>query len=72
MVDDLIKAIQGALHQLWINIIVGIANNSYYICLFCAFLFILMYIMGHKKYAKFVPVTYVFYVIMQALKGVFI
>lgn len=68
MVKDLIEAIQGALHQLGVNIIVGIANNSYYICLFCAFFFILLYIMGHKKMAKFVPLTYVFYIIMQALK----
>lgn len=72
MVENLIEAIKGALHQLWVGLVVGIANNSYYICLFCAFIFLLLYFMGHKKYAKFIPVSYVFYIILQALKLVLI
>ena len=68
LTESLQGAIQGAVHNLWVGIITGIANSSYYICLFRAFIFLLLYIMGHKKYAKFVPVTYVLYVILQALK----
>lgn len=53
-------------------IVIGIANNSYWICLFCAFSFLLLYIMGRKKFAKYVPITYVVYIFLQALKGIWI
>lgn len=72
MAEKLVNSIKDSLFLISKWIITGIANNSYWICLFCAFAFLLLYIMGHKKYAKYVPVTYVFYIIMQVLKGVFI
>lgn len=72
MAEKLVNAIKDGLAEIAKWIVVGIANNSYWICLFCAFAFLLMYVMGHKKYAKYVPVIYVFYIVMQVLKGVFI
>lgn len=72
MAEKLIEAIKVGMMEIAKWIVVGIANNSYWICVFCAFAFILMYVMGHKKYAKYVPVMYVFYIVMQVLKSVFV
>ena len=72
MAEKLVDAIKVGMMEIAKWIVVGIANNSYWICLFCAFTFLLLYIMGHKKYAKYLPVTYVFYIVLQVLKGVFI
>lgn len=68
----MVKVIKDVLISISKWIVVGIANNSYWICLFCAFVFLFLYISGHKKYAKYVPFTYIIYIFLQAFKGVFL
>lgn len=51
------------------TIITGIANNSYYICLFICMGALLLYVSGSKKSGKYVSISFVIYVLLQVIKG---
>ena len=59
------KVLQEALK----SVFEGIVNSSYIICLTVAMISILLYVCGQKKAGKYVSISIVIYVLLQALKG---
>lgn len=53
-------------------IFVGVLNGSYWICLAACLIALLLYIAGEKRAGKYVTISFVVYVILQSIKGVFI
>ena len=54
----------------WIGL--GIINGGYWICLIACLIALILYIAGQRKAGKYVSISFVVYVILQALKGVLI
>lgn len=54
----------------WIGL--GIINSSYWICIVACFIALALYIAGQRKAGKYVSISFVIYVILQAIKGVLI
>lgn len=54
----------------WIGL--GIINSSYWICLTACLIALLLYIAGQKKAGKYVSISFVIYVVLQAIKGALI
>ena len=54
----------------WIAL--GIINNSYWICLVVCIAALILYIAGLKKAGKYCSISFVIYVVLQALKGALI
>ncbi|WP_111930531.1 hypothetical protein [Clostridium tertium] len=50
----------------------GLVSSSYIICLIVAMIAIILYILGCKKAGKYVSVSIVTYILLQALKGALI
>lgn len=50
-------------------IVIGIIDNSYWICLFICLASLFLYIGGVKKAGKYVPASFVIYFVLQSLKG---
>lgn len=76
MQETIINAIVEGIKQSVINFLkwigLGIINGSYWICLIACLLALILYIAGQKKAGKYVSISFVIYVILQALKGVLI
>lgn len=53
-------------------IVTGVATSSYFICLFACMFCLLLYIGGLKKMGKYVSISFIIYVFIQALKGLII
>lgn len=53
-------------------ILEGIARSSYIICLSIAMISIILYVLGQKKAGKYVSISIVAYVLIEALKGTLI
>lgn len=76
MKETIINAIVEGLKQSvsnflkWIGL--GIINSSYWICLTACLLALILYIAGQKKAGKYVSISVVIYVVLQAIKGVLI
>lgn len=76
MKETIINAIVEGLKQSvsnflkWIGL--GIINSSYWVCLTACLLAFILYIAGQKKAGKYVSLSFVIYVILQAIKGVLI
>lgn len=76
MKETIISAIQEGLKQSvsnflkWIGL--GIINGSYWICLTACLLALILYIAGQRKAGKYVSISFVIYVVLQAIKGVLI
>lgn len=74
MKELIINGIVDGLKQSVINFLkwigLGIINGSYWICLIACLLALILYIAGQKKAGKYVSISFVIYVILQALKGV--
>lgn len=66
------EIVKNAIINIGTWIITGIANSSYYICLFSCMVCLLLYISGLKKSGKYVSISFVIYVFIQALKGLLI
>ena len=49
----------------------GIVASSYWICLISCLIALILYIAGQRKAGKYVSISFVVYVILQALKGAF-
>lgn len=60
------------LKECLICILEGVVNSSYIICLSVAMLSIIFYICGCKKSGKYISVSIVVYILLQALKGVLV
>ncbi|WP_294365125.1 hypothetical protein [uncultured Clostridium sp.] len=54
----------------WIGL--GIINGSYWICLVACLIALILYIAGQRKAGKYVSISFVVYVVLQAIKGVLI
>lgn len=50
----------------------GVVSSSYIICLCVAMMAVIMYILGCKKAGKYVSISLVVYILLQALKGTLI
>lgn len=76
MQETIINAIVEGIKQSVVNFLkwigLGIINGSYWICLIACLLALILYIAGQKKAGKYVSISFVIYVILQALKGVLI
>ncbi|MDC4241665.1 hypothetical protein NE398_16130 [Clostridium tertium] len=76
MQETIINAIVEGIRQSVVNFLkwigLGIINGSYWICLIACLLALILYIAGQKKAGKYVSISFVIYVILQALKGVLI
>lgn len=76
MKETIINAIVEGLKQSatnffkWIGL--GIINSSYWICLTACLVALILYIAGQRKAGKYVSISFVIYVVLQAIKGVLI
>lgn len=76
MKETIINAIVEGLKQSvtnffkWIGL--GIISSSYWICLTACLVALILYIAGQKKAGKYVSISFVIYVVLQAIKGVLI
>ncbi|WP_027633406.1 hypothetical protein [Clostridium hydrogeniformans] len=50
-------------------IVIGVVNCSYWIFLLCALVCLILYIAGLKKAGKYVPISFIAYLFLQAIKG---
>ena len=57
------------LEELLKVILEGLVSSSYIICLTVAMISIILYICGCKKSGKYVSISIVTYILLQALKG---
>lgn len=76
MKETIINAIVEGLKQSVVKFIkwigLGIINGSYWICLTACLVALILYIAGQKKAGKYVSISFVIYVVLQAIKGVLI
>ena len=76
MKETIINAIVEGLKQSVVNFIkwigLGIINGGYWICLTACLVALILYIVGQKKAGKYVSISFVIYVVLQAIKGVLI
>ena len=70
---DISKAIEIALKNSAVNLLKwlfnGVVAGSYWICLISCLIALLLYIGGQRKAGKYVSISFIVYVILQALKG---
>lgn len=59
-------------YDLFVAILQGVVASSYLICLCVALMSIILYVCGCKKAGKYVSVSIVVYILIQALKGTLI
>lgn len=52
------------------SLALGIIDNSYWLCLATCLLAIILYVSGQRKAGKYISISIVVYVLLQALKGV--
>lgn len=76
MQETIINAIVEGIKQSVVNFLkwigLGIINGSYWICLIACLVAIILYIAGQRKVGKYVSISFVIYVVLQAIKGVLI
>lgn len=76
MKETIINAIVEGLKQSVANFLkwigLGIINGSYWICLTACLVALILYIAWQKKAGKYVSISFVIYIILQAIKGVLI
>lgn len=76
MQETIINAIVEGIRQSVVNFLkwigLGIINGSYWICLIACLIALILYIAGQRKAGKYVSISFVIYVVLQALKGVLI
>lgn len=76
MQETIINAIVEGIKQSVVNFLkwigLGIINGSYWICLIACLAAIILYIAGQRKAGKYVSISFVIYVVLQAIKGVLI
>lgn len=76
MQETIINAIVEGIKQSVVNFLkwigLGIINGSYWICLIACLVAIILYIAGQLKAGKYVSISFVIYVVLQAIKGVLI
>lgn len=72
IIDAIVEGLKIAVTNFlkWIGL--GIINSSYIICLTACLIALIMYIAGQRKAGKYVSISFVIYVILQAIKGVII
>lgn len=68
MGDYVFNVITGVLARLGKWIVLGIVNSSYWIMLFCCMFALIMYIAGLKKAGKYVPISFILFCFLQAIK----
>lgn len=76
MQETIINAIVEGIKQSVLNFLkwigLGIINGSYWICLTACLIALLLYISGQRKAGKYVSISFVIYVVLQAIKGALI
>lgn len=67
------QAIETALTNLAVKLLKylfkGLVAGSYWICLISCLISLILYIAGQRKAGKYVSISFILYVILQALKG---
>lgn len=66
----MVEWLKGNILELLKWILLGIINNSYYICLLVAMIALLLYICNFKNSLKYVSASTVLFIILQAIKQV--
>ena len=69
IIDGIVEGLKVAVINFFKWIGLGIINSSYIICLTACMIALLMYIAGQRKAGKYVSISFVIYVILQAIKG---
>lgn len=73
VLESLSKAIEIALKNSAVKLIKylfnGFVSGSYWICLISCLISLILYIAGQRKAGKYVSISFIVYVILQALKG---
>ncbi|MDU7085940.1 MAG: hypothetical protein E6344_19825 [Clostridium sp.] len=76
MQETIINAIVEGIKQSVLNFLkwigLGIINGSYWICLTACLIALILYIAGQRKAGKYVSISFIIYVVLQAIKGVLI
>lgn len=74
MLETITAAIEKALKNSVVNLLKwifnGVVKGSYWICLASCLIALILYIAGQRKAGKYVSISFIIYVILQALKGV--
>ena len=71
--ETIAKAIEIALKNSAVKLLKylfnGLVAGSYWICLISCLISLILYIAGNRKAGKYVSISFILYVILQALKG---
>lgn len=63
------KALKNSVVKLLKYLFNGLVYGSYWICLISCLIALILYISGQRKAGKYVSISFILYVILQALKG---
>lgn len=69
---SIVNALKDATLSLLKWLLMGIINGSYWFCLVACLVALLLYIAGERKAGKYVTISFVVYVVLQAIKGALI
>ena len=73
MLETITAAIETALKNSVVKLLKcffnGIVASSYWICLISCLIALILYIAGQRKAGRYVSISFILYVILQALKG---
>ena len=76
MLENMSLAFENALKNSILNLIkwilTGVINSSFWVCLIICILSLIIYACGNRKAAKYIPISFVSYVILQCIKGSFL
>lgn len=72
IIDGILEGLKQSVINFFKWIAVGIINGSYWLCLAACLIAIILYVAGQRKAGKYVSISFVIYVVLQAIKGVFI
>lgn len=68
--DGIVKGFKKTFITFFKWILLGIIDNSFWICLILCMMSLLIYAIGGKKAGKYCTGSFVLYVFLQAIKGV--
>jgi hypothetical protein len=68
--DKIATWLQGIIGDVLRGILIGIIDNSYWICLFVCLISLMCYLCGQRKAAKYSTLSVVVYFVLRAIKEV--
>ena len=75
MLETITTAIENAIKNSALKLLKylfnGLVSGSYWICLISCLIALLLYLNGQRKAGKYVTISFMLYIVLQALKGAF-